>query len=122
MIDLNAELESAKSRILEIRKSIIFQTRVLRELSDRGMDKTLGERMLDVRRYYLERTTAHAVLIEYQFSTRFKQPRLKLPEHYFRRREALKSTTRCGTISRALGCSGTTTGRARASQRKSCDE
>jgi hypothetical protein len=72
MIDLNAELESAKSRILEIRKSIIFQTRVLRELSDRGMDKTLGERMLDVRRYYLERTTAHAVLIEYQISTRFQ--------------------------------------------------
>jgi hypothetical protein len=70
MIDLNAELESAKSRISEINKSIISQTRVLRELSDRGMDKTLGERMLDVRRYYLGRTTAHAVLIEYQIATR----------------------------------------------------
>ena len=79
MIDLNAELESAKSRISEINKSIISQTRVLRELSDRGMDKTLGERMLDVRRYYLGRTTAHAVLIEYQIATR---PQFeKIPEH-----------------------------------------
>jgi hypothetical protein len=69
MLDFNAELESAKTRISEIRKSIVLQEQVLRQLSDRGMDKTLGERMLDVRRHYLRRTTAHAALIESRIAT-----------------------------------------------------
>ena len=69
MLDFNAELESANIRISEIEKSIALQVRVLRRLSDRGMDKTLGERMLDVRRHYLRRTTAHAALIESRIAT-----------------------------------------------------
>jgi hypothetical protein len=72
MLDLNAELESAKSRILEIHKSIISQTQVLRRLSDRGMDKVLSERMLEVRRYYLPRAIAYAGLIEYRIAKRLQ--------------------------------------------------
>jgi hypothetical protein len=70
MLDFNAELESAKLRISEIQKSIVSQMRLLRHLSGRGMDKTMGERMLDVRRHYLRRTTAHARLIESRIATR----------------------------------------------------
>jgi hypothetical protein len=79
MLDLNAELESAEIRILEIRKSIVLQTHVLRQLSDRGMDKTLGERMLDVRRYYLRRTTAHAGFIEFRIAAKSQFD--KMSEH-----------------------------------------
>jgi hypothetical protein len=64
MIDFNAELESANMRIAEIQKTIDVQVRVLRQLANRGMDKTLAQRMLDVRRYYLRRTMAHAQLIK----------------------------------------------------------
>jgi hypothetical protein len=70
MLDLNAELETAKARISEIQKSIAFLAQVLGRLSDRGMDKTLGERMLDVRRYYSRQATAHAGLIECRIATR----------------------------------------------------
>ena len=70
MLDLDAELESTKTRISELRNSIVFQERVLRRLSDLGMDKTLGERMLDVRPHYLRQTTAHAGLIESRIVTR----------------------------------------------------
>jgi hypothetical protein len=72
MLDLNAELESAKTRILEIQKSIISQTQVLRRLSDRGMDQVLSERMLEVRRYYLPRAIAHAGLIEHRIAKRLQ--------------------------------------------------
>jgi hypothetical protein len=64
MLDFNAELESAESRISELQKSIALQMRVLRQLSDRGMDKTLGKRMLDFRHHYLRRAIVHAGLIE----------------------------------------------------------
>jgi hypothetical protein len=49
------------------------QTQVLRRLSDRGMDKALSERMLEVRRYYLPRAIAHAGLIEYRIATRLER-------------------------------------------------
>jgi len=70
MLDLNAELESANIRISEIENSIALQVRVLRRLSDRGMDRTLGERMLDVRRHNLRQTIARAGLIGTQIATR----------------------------------------------------
>ncbi|HWX36273.1 MAG TPA: hypothetical protein VNZ53_53775 [Steroidobacteraceae bacterium] len=70
MLDFNAELESAKIRISEIQKSIVRQMRVLQQLSCRGKDMTLGERMLDVRRHDLQRMTAHAGLIESRIATR----------------------------------------------------
>jgi hypothetical protein len=70
MLDFNAELESAQIRISEIEKSIALQMRVLRRLSDRGMDKTLGQRMLDFRRHYLRQTIAHADLIGSRIATR----------------------------------------------------
>jgi hypothetical protein len=70
MLDLNAELESAKTRISEIRKSIVLQMRILQQLSERGMDQTLGQRMLDVRRHYLRRTMVHAALIESRMAAR----------------------------------------------------
>jgi hypothetical protein len=69
MLDLNGELESTKIRILEIEKSIASQMRVLRKLSDRGMDKTLGERMLDLRRHNLRRSTVHAGLLKARIAT-----------------------------------------------------
>jgi hypothetical protein len=70
MLDFNAELESANIQILEIEKSIALQVRVLRRLSDRGMDKTFGERMLDVRRHNLRQTITRAGLIGSQIATR----------------------------------------------------
>ena len=70
MLDFNAELESINIRILELEKSIALQVRVLRRLSDRGMDRTLGERMLDVRRHNLRQTIARAGFIGSQIATR----------------------------------------------------
>jgi hypothetical protein len=69
MLDFNTELESAKIRISEIHKSIALQEQVLQQLSDRGMDKTLGERMLDVRRHYLWQAIAYAGLIDSRIAT-----------------------------------------------------
>jgi hypothetical protein len=76
MLDFDAELESAKLRISEIQKSIVSQMRLLRFLSGRGMDKTMGERMLNVRRHYLGRTTAHVRLIESRIATRLQLERI----------------------------------------------
>jgi hypothetical protein len=70
MLDFNAELESANIRISELEKSIALQVRILRRLSDRGMDRTLGERMLDSRRHYLRQTIAHADRIGSRIPTR----------------------------------------------------
>jgi len=76
MLNFDAELQSTKLRISEIQKSIVSQMRVLRHLSGRGMDKTLGEHMLKVKCHYLRRTTAHAGLIESRIARRSQLEKL----------------------------------------------
>jgi hypothetical protein len=91
MLDLHGELESAKIRIAEIERSIASQMRVLRKLSDRGMDKTLGERMLDVRCHYLQRTTIHAGLLKSRIATTLQLE--KIAERSTERASAQRAST-----------------------------
>ncbi len=69
MLDLKAQLQLADARVVEIQKSIDLQVQVLRKLADRGMDKTLGQRMLDVRIHELEQMTAQARRIASRVAT-----------------------------------------------------